>query len=138
MAQLAYFYGHEQFPARGAPRPRRSADGLILSMKAPAEASDQVIDPFRRAAREAGRREPTIVAQRWSIRAADEDEAWQALQAWTPGELAEIHWPRVEVGADVVTIQVTSVDQTATIRQLGAEVLAALRALRGRETVDAR
>src|SRR5207249_52572 len=42
MAQLAYFYGHEQFPARGAPRPRRSADGLILSMKAPAEASDRV------------------------------------------------------------------------------------------------
>lgn len=144
----------------------RIADGLILSVKAPAEAREQVIEPFRRAAREAGRPAPTIVAQRWSILAADEDEAWQALAAWRglrvegrleevdpavlraradamdrreiigkyawarrPEDLIEIYRPLVETGADIVTIQVTSVDQAATIRRLGADVLPALRAL---------
>src|SRR5262249_24880173 len=33
----------------------RHADGLILSAKAPAEAQEQVVDPFRRAAEAAGR-----------------------------------------------------------------------------------
>jgi coenzyme F420-dependent glucose-6-phosphate dehydrogenase len=144
----------------------RIADGLILSVKNPAEAREQIIEPFRRAAQEAGRPQPTIVAQRWSILAADEDEAWQALQAWRglrvegrleevdpavlraradamdrreiiakyawarqPADLVEIYRPLVETGADLVTIQVTSVDQPATLRRLGAEVLPALRAL---------
>ena len=60
----------------------RIADGLILSVKVPAEAREQIIDPFRAAARAAGRPAPTVVAQRWSILAADEDEAWAAVQAW--------------------------------------------------------
>jgi coenzyme F420-dependent glucose-6-phosphate dehydrogenase len=143
----------------------RIADGLILSVKAPVEAREQIIEPFRRAAAEAGRPAPTVVAQRWSILAADEDEAWQALQAWRglrvegrleeldpavlreradrmdrkeiiakyawarkPEDLIQIYRPLVETGADLVTIQVTSVDQEATIRRLGAEVLPALRA----------
>jgi coenzyme F420-dependent glucose-6-phosphate dehydrogenase len=146
----------------------RIADGLILSVKVPAEAREQIIEPFRRAAREAGRPAPTLIAQRWSILARDEDEAWQALQAWrglrvegrleevdpavlraradamdrreiiakyawarTPAELVEIYRPLVEVGADVVTLQVTSVDQIETIRRLGSEVLPALRRLAG-------
>jgi coenzyme F420-dependent glucose-6-phosphate dehydrogenase len=146
----------------------RIADGLILSVKVPAEAREQIIEPFRRTAREAGRPAPTLIAQRWSILARDEDEAWQALQAWrglrvegrleevdpavlraradamdrreiiakyawarTPAELVEIYRPLVEVGADVVTLQVTSVDQIETIRRLGSEVLPALRRLAG-------
>ena len=52
----------------------RIADGLILSVKVPAEAREQIIDPFRAAAQAAGRAAPTLVAQRWSILAADEDE----------------------------------------------------------------
>ena len=156
--------------AAGGPRSAamagRLADGLILSMKVPAEAREQVIEPFRQAAMTAGRPSPTIVAQRWSILAKDEDEVWQALQAWrglrvegrleevdpavlraradkmdrreiigkyawarTPEDLVEIYRPLVEVGADVVTLQVTSVDQDATIRALGTAVLPALRAL---------
>jgi coenzyme F420-dependent glucose-6-phosphate dehydrogenase len=144
----------------------RLADGLILSVKAPAEAREQIIEPFRRVARETGRPEPTLVAQRWSILAADEDQAWAALRAWRglrvegrleeldpavlraradgmdrreiiakyawarrPEDLVEIYRPLIEVGADLVTIQVTSVDQEATIRRLGAEVLPALREL---------
>jgi coenzyme F420-dependent glucose-6-phosphate dehydrogenase len=146
----------------------RLVDGLILSAKNPTEAREQIIEPFRKAAREAGRPEPTVVAQRWSILAADEDEAWQALQAWrglrvegrleeldpavlraradamdrreiigkyawakTPADLVGIYRPLVETGADVVTLQVTSVDQPATIRRLGAEVLPLLRSSGG-------
>lgn len=142
----------------------RHADGLILSVKAPAEAREQVIEPFRAAARAAGRPAPTVVAQRWAILAADEDEAWAALQAWRglrvegrleevdpavlraradamdrreiiakyawarrPEDLVEIYRPLVEVGADVVTLQVTSVDQPATLRLLGRSVLPGLR-----------
>jgi coenzyme F420-dependent glucose-6-phosphate dehydrogenase len=144
----------------------RLADGLIVSVKVPAEAREQVIDPFLRAAREAGRPTPTLVAQRWSILARDEDEAWKALAAWRglrvegrleevdpavlraradamdrreiiakyawarkPEELVEIYRPLVEVGADIVSLQVTSVDQEATIRLLGEEILPALRTL---------
>ncbi len=147
----------------------RLAEGLILSMKVPAEAREQVIEPFRAAARAAGRPAATLVAQRWSILARDEDEAWQALRAWRglrvegrleevdpavlraradtmdrmaiigkyawarrPADLVEIYRPLVEVDADVVTIQVTSVDQPATIRTLGREVLPALRSLAAR------
>jgi coenzyme F420-dependent glucose-6-phosphate dehydrogenase len=146
----------------------RLADGLIVSVKAPAEAREQVIEPCRRAAQAAGRPAPTVVAQRWSILARDEDEAWQALQAWRglrvegrleevdpmvlrtradamdrreiigkyawarkPEDLVEIYRPLVEVGADIVTLQVTSVDQPATIARLGAEILPALRKLAG-------
>jgi coenzyme F420-dependent glucose-6-phosphate dehydrogenase len=144
----------------------RIADGLILSVKVPAEAREQIIDPFRVAARAAGRPSPTLVAQRWSILAADEDEAWEAVQAWRglrvegrleevdpavlraradamdrreiigkfawarrPADLVEIYRPLVEVGADIVTIQVTSVDQSKTIEALSREVLPALRAM---------
>jgi coenzyme F420-dependent glucose-6-phosphate dehydrogenase len=144
----------------------RLADGLIVSVKVPAEASAQVIEPCRQAAAAAGRPAPTLVAQRWSILAADEDEAWEALRAWrglrvegrleevdpavlreradgmdrreiigkyawarTPEDLIEVYRPLVETGADVVTIQVTSVDQRATIMRVARDVLPALRRL---------
>ncbi|HLW47874.1 MAG TPA: TIGR03557 family F420-dependent LLM class oxidoreductase [bacterium] len=147
----------------------RLADGLIVSVKAPAEALEQVIDPFRQAAQAAGRPKPMIMAQRWSILARTEDDAWQALAAWrglrvegrleevdpsilraradgmdrreiigkyawarTLEELVDVYRPLVDVGADIVTIQVTSVDQSATIRRLGEEVLPALRRLAAR------
>ena len=144
----------------------RLADGLVVSVKVPAEAREQVIEPCFAAAREAGRPRPALVAQRWSILARTEDEAWQALAAWrglrvegrldevdpsvlraradgmdrreiigkyawarTLEDLVQVYRPLVEVGADVITLQVTSVDQSATIRRLGEEVLPALRRL---------
>jgi len=150
--------------AQSAALAGRLADGLIVSVKVPAEARAQVIDPFSQAARAADRPRPTVVAQRWSILARDEDEAWRALAAWrglrvegrldevdpsvlraradamdrreiigkyawarTPAELVEIYRPLVEVGADIVTLQVTSVSQRATIEILGKDVLPALR-----------
>lgn len=144
----------------------RLADGLIVSVKVPPEAQAQAVDPCLDAAGRARRPKPTIVAQRWSILARDEDEAWQALMAWrglrvegrldevdpavlraradamdrreiiakyawarTPEALVDVYRPLVEMGADIVTVQVTSVDQEATIRTLGRDVLPALRRL---------
>ena len=51
--------------------------------------------------------------------------------AWArrPEDLIEIYRPLVEVGADIVTVQVTSVDQPKTIEALSREVLPALRAM---------
>lgn len=150
--------------AQSAALAGRMADGLIVSVKVPAEALEQIIEPCRRVAKEAGRPRPTLVAQRWAILAKDEDEAWRALSAWRglrvegrleevdpavlrvradkmdrreiinkyawarqPENLIEIYRPLVELGADIVTLQVTSVNQEATIKLLGTEVLPALR-----------
>ena len=143
------------------------ADGIITSVKDPAETQDRVIGPARAAAEEAGRPMPTISAGRWSILAPTVDEAWESLSAWrglrapgrleavdpeelrrrademdreeilsrysiveTPEEYVEVYSPLItEVDADVLTIQTTSLDQEATIRMLGEEVLPVLREL---------
>jgi coenzyme F420-dependent glucose-6-phosphate dehydrogenase len=145
----------------------RKADGIITSVKDPAETKEKVIDPARAAAEEAGRPMPTISAGRWSILAPDAEEAWESLSAWrglrapgrleavdpeelrtkademdrdeilsrysivkTPEDYVAAYAPLItEVDADVVTIQTTSLDQEATIRLLGDEVLPVLREL---------
>jgi len=143
------------------------ADGIITSVKDPAETQEKVIDPAQAAAEEAGKPMPTISAGRWSILAPNLDEAWESLSAWrglrAPGRLeavdpeelrrkademdreeilsrysiveapedyVAVYSPLItEVDADVVTIQTTSLDQEATIRMLGEEVLPVLREL---------
>lgn len=143
------------------------ADGIITSIKDPAEALERVVLPARRAATAAGRPSPTLVTTRWVIAADGEADAWQALLPWrglrSPGRLEAVdpqdlrrradEMPRSEVlgrytiaadadsmiaayrplieqvGADVVTLQVASLHQEATIALLGAEVLPRLRAL---------
>jgi coenzyme F420-dependent glucose-6-phosphate dehydrogenase len=142
------------------------AEGIITSVKDPAESIERVIEPARQAAVEAGRPVPRILATRWSIYAQSEDEAWEALLAWRglrapgrleavdpaelrakadalprdevlgrysivsdPDEIVETYRPLVaDVGAEIVTIQMTSLDQEATIDMLGREVLPRLRA----------
>lgn len=142
------------------------ADGIITSVKVPAETRERVIDPANAAAKEAGKEHPRILASRWSVLAQDLDEAWEALGAWrglrAPGRLEAVdpmelrerademdreeilsrysivrspedyvatYTPLVEFGAEVVTIQTTSLDQEKTIAMLGAEVLPQLRSL---------
>jgi coenzyme F420-dependent glucose-6-phosphate dehydrogenase len=145
------------------------ADGVITSVKDPAATQERVVEPAREAAARARRPSPTLVATRWSIFAATEEEAWESLGAWrglrAPGRLEavdprtlrvradempreeilagypvaagpldyiEIYRPLVtEARADVVVIQTTSLDQEATIRLLGSEVLPELRSLTG-------
>ncbi len=148
-----------------------NAEGLISSVKDPAETVATVIEPFRRA-RESAPEHPQsgsgiVLATRWVVAATDADEAWEALGSMRglrapgrldavdpmelrvrademdradildrytvvsdPGQLIDAYVPLVtDVGADIVAIQVASVDPDATLRMLGAEVLPELRRL---------
>ncbi len=143
----------------------RQAEGIITSVKVPADTFERVIEPSRAAAAEAGRPAPRILATRWSIHAQNDDEAWEALTSWrglrAPGrleavdpavlreradelpredvlerysqvsnadEIVETYRPLIEeVHADVVTIQMASLDQEGLIEMLGRDVLPALR-----------
>lgn len=57
----------------------RHADGLITSVKDPAETRARVIGPYEEAARARGA-DPTVLATRWCVLAGDDEEAWAALQ----------------------------------------------------------
>ena len=145
------------------------AEGIITSVKDPADTFERVVEPSREAAAAAGRPAPKILASRWSIKASSDDEAWEALYSWrglrAPGrleavdpqtlreradelpreevlgryslvtssaEIVETYRPLVsELGADIVTIQMASLDQEGLIDQLGSEVLPELRKLAG-------
>jgi coenzyme F420-dependent glucose-6-phosphate dehydrogenase len=68
--------------AAGGPKSARFAgertDGLITSVKNPADTLERVIEPYRSAA--AGRgAATTVLATRWVVLAANDDEAWAAL-----------------------------------------------------------
>lgn len=56
----------------------RNADGLITSVKAAEETSENVIAPFQAAAAE-NAKAGSIMATRWTVFAKDDDEAWTAL-----------------------------------------------------------
>lgn len=141
------------------------AQGVVTSVKDPAETMERVVVPLRAAAEAAGRPRPSVLATRWSLHASNDDEAWEALYSWrglrAPGRLEAVdpadlreradELPREEVleryslvataeqiidvyrplvddlGADVVTFQMASLDQPRLIRLLGEEVLPALR-----------
>ena len=143
------------------------AEGIITSVKDPADTLERVVEPSRVAAREAGRSDPKILTTRWSIKADNDDEAWEALYSWrglrAPGRLEAVdpqtlreradQLPREEVlgryslvssaedivdvyrplitelDADIVTIQMTSLDQESLIATLGSDVLPRLRQL---------
>ena len=66
------------------------ADGLITSVKDPADTFAKVIEPYRKAATEVGR-EHRVLATRWTVLADGPDQAWQALSSMrglrAPGRL---------------------------------------------------
>lgn len=80
------------------------ADGIITSVKVPADTMEAVIDPAHHAAREADRPPPRILASRWSIFASNPDEAWKALTAWrglrAPGRLEAVDPAQLREKAD--------------------------------------
>lgn len=143
------------------------AQGVIASVKDPAETIERVIAPLKAAASGSGNPEPMVLATRWSLFASNEEEAWEALHSWrglrAPGrleavdpqtlreradelpreevlgryslvnsvdEIVEVYRPLVEtLNADIVTLQMASLDQPALITLLGKEVLPALKSL---------
>lgn len=78
----------------------READGLIVSVKEPAEAIEKSIDPFKAA----GGESKTIVATRWCVYAHGRDESWQALMPMrglrAPGRLEAVDPMDLRVRAD--------------------------------------
>ncbi len=145
------------------------AQGVIASVKDPAETIERVIKPLEKAVSDSGNPDPTVLTTRWALFASNDEEAWEALQSWrglrAPGRLeavdprtlreradelpreevlgrysrvdsadqiVEVYRPLVEgLDADIVTIQMASLDQPALITLLGSEVLPALRSLSG-------
>jgi coenzyme F420-dependent glucose-6-phosphate dehydrogenase len=71
-----------------------SAQGVIVSVKSPPEAIENVITPLREAAAGADRPSPIVLATRWSIMADDDEEAWRAIYPWrglrAPGRLEAV------------------------------------------------
>lgn len=82
----------------------RRADGLITSVKDPAETLEKVVGPFKDAAREEGRPEPSITATRWVVLAADDNAAWEALMPMrglrAPGRLEAVDPAELRARAD--------------------------------------
>ena len=72
----------------------RKADGVIVSVKDPADAVERVIGPVREEAAARGRAAPAVLTSRWALLAGDEDEAWRALFSWrglrAPGRLEAV------------------------------------------------
>jgi G6PDH family F420-dependent oxidoreductase len=71
-----------------------SAQGVIVSVKSPSEAIENVITPLREAAAGADRPSPIVLATKWSIMADDDEEAWRAIYPWrglrAPGRLEAV------------------------------------------------
>lgn len=96
------------FMAAGGPKSSalaaKYAQGIITSVKEPATTFERVIDPARRTADELGSAPLQILASRWSLLAADDDEAWQALQSWrglrAPGRLEAVDPATLRARAD--------------------------------------
>jgi G6PDH family F420-dependent oxidoreductase len=111
------------------------AQGIVTSVKDPAETMERVIDPARAAAEDAGRPNPTILATRWTILANDDEQAWTALGAWrglrAPGRLEAVDpadlrsraddMPRNEI-LDKYTIVSSPEDIVESYRPLVSEV----------------
>jgi G6PDH family F420-dependent oxidoreductase len=70
------------------------AQGVITSVKDPAETRGKVVEPLLAAASASSRPTPLVLATRWSIFAADDDEAWEAIYPWrglrAPGRLEAV------------------------------------------------
>ena len=71
----------------------RRADGLITSVKDPADTMERVIGPFKESSEKHGN-SGTILATRWTVFAEDADDAWHALGSMrglrAPGRLEAV------------------------------------------------
>jgi coenzyme F420-dependent glucose-6-phosphate dehydrogenase len=157
------------YVAAGGPKTARLAgelaDGVIVSVKTISEAQDKVVRPAREAA--GPKLKFTVVANRWTVLARDDEAAWRALGPWRglrapsrstatdPAQLqaeadtlpreeilsrytvarevsdfTRIYAPLVtDLGADIIGIQATSLDQEQLIRELGHTVVPELQTL---------
>lgn len=82
------------------------AQGVITSVKAPAETMEKVVRPVRGAAAGSGRPDPIILATRWSLFASNQEEAWHSLYPWrglrAPGRLEAVDPAELREKADAM------------------------------------
>lgn len=82
----------------------QKAEGVIVSVKDPKDTFEKVIEPARKAAAELNRKEPKVMASRWTILADNDDEAWKALYSWrglrAPGRLEAVDPQQLRERAD--------------------------------------
>lgn len=80
------------------------AQGVITSVKDPAETIEKVVDPVNQAAKAKGRPDPIILATLWSIYAGNDEEAWEAIFPWrglrAPGRLEAVDPAELREKAD--------------------------------------
>jgi coenzyme F420-dependent glucose-6-phosphate dehydrogenase len=80
------------------------AQGVITSVKDPAETIEKVVDPVKEAASAKGRPDPIILATLWSIFAGNDEEAWEAIYSWrglrAPGRLEAVDPAELREKAD--------------------------------------
>jgi coenzyme F420-dependent glucose-6-phosphate dehydrogenase len=97
------------------------ADGLITSVKNPADTVAKVIDPYRKAATAAGK-EHLVLATRWTVLAGTPEAAWESLMSMrglrAPGRLeatdpAELRAKADEMDPDDVLSSYTVVPDAA-------------------------
>jgi coenzyme F420-dependent glucose-6-phosphate dehydrogenase len=78
------------------------ADGVITSVKDPAETHERVIEPLQQAADQ----KRTVLATRWTLHARDADEAWNVLLPWrglrAPGRLQAVDPTDLRQKADLL------------------------------------
>jgi coenzyme F420-dependent glucose-6-phosphate dehydrogenase len=141
------------------------ADGLMISVKDPKTAYENVIEPASIKTKELKKDEMSIHTYRWTMFAESDEEAWTALRSWrglrapnrlneldpealrieadsfpkeeimskfsrasSIDELENIYKPLVEeFNSEIVTIQISSINQEETIKLLGKELLPKLR-----------
>lgn len=103
------------------------AQGVVTSVKDPAETRERVIEPLLRAASA----DPIVLATRWSLFAANEEEAWRALYSWrglrAPGRLEAVDPATLRERADELPRD--EVLGRYTLVNSPAEVIAAYRPL---------
>jgi len=141
------------------------ADGLMISVKDPKTAYENVIEPARLKTKELKKDEMSIHTYRWTMFAESDEDAWTALRSWrglrapnrlneldpealrieadsfpkeeimskfsrasSIAELENIYKPLVEeFNSEIITIQISSINQEETIKLLGNELLPKLR-----------
>ena len=141
------------------------ADGLMISVKDPKTAYENVIEPASLKTKELKKDEMSVHTYRWTMFAESDEEAWTALRSWrglrAPNRLNELDpealrieadsFPREEImskfsrassiaeleniykplveefNSEIVTIQISSINQEETIKLLGKELLPKLR-----------
>lgn len=83
----------------------KHADGLITSVKNPAETIEKVITPFQAAAAAAGR-PGTVLGTRWAVLGQNDEDAWRALASMrglrAPGRLEAVDPMDLRVRADAM------------------------------------